>query len=62
MYFLIMYILTLLVPKFSSVVLEKNDNNTTFIFQLRISTTIYKILGFIQFFSWFTSQPRAVVY
>ena len=30
--------------------LEKNGSNITFIFQLMISTTTYKILGFILFF------------
>ena len=30
---------------------RKNDNNTTLIFQLMISITTYKILGFILLFS-----------
>ena len=37
---------------------RKNDNSTTFIFQLMISTTTYKILEVIPLFYWFTSKPQ----
>ena len=37
---------------------RKTDSNTTFIFQLMIPTTIYKISGFILLFPWFTGKPQ----
>ena len=37
---------------------KKNGSNTTFIFQLMISTITYKILRFIQLFPWVTSKPQ----
>ena len=43
-------------------IMEKNDSNITFIFQLKFSTSKYKILGFILFFTWFTSKSHIMIY